>query len=154
MAEQYVTASDLEKIVRGFNGRLRSLEVQEHTHRAGPLLGYSLAANWADFAAPYGGGYWKDNFGVVHLEGLVTTTNAGAGTTILTLPTGYRPGHYILWPTIASNASSQYCFLRMDLDTAGVLTLSSTSLGGNNFTASGTPNVAWVALNGISFKSA
>lgn len=34
-------------------------------------------------------GYWKDAFGVVHLQG--TVTGGSLGTTIFTLPVGYRP---------------------------------------------------------------
>lgn len=55
---------------------------------AGDVIAADLAtgvtASGGDYLSP---GYWKDPFGVVHLQGTVT----GVVGDILTLPTGYRP---------------------------------------------------------------
>ena len=56
--------------------------------------------------------FYKDSTGVVHLSGLVDAEDVGEGCSFLadtdglifTLPPGYRPTHFILFPVVANNA--------------------------------------------------
>jgi hypothetical protein len=53
---------------------------------------FSYGTNWAAFGGSYiTPGYYKDSNGTVHLRGLIKTSAAqAAGSTLFTLPTGYR----------------------------------------------------------------
>jgi len=64
----------------------------------------TFASGWAN----YGGGFapcdfWKDQFGMVHIRGLVTKSGGvpAAGNTIMTLPEGYRPRAPLLFSVIS-----------------------------------------------------
>lgn len=65
----------------------------------------ALQNSWANFGAPYANAaYMKDSLGFVHLKGLVKS--GASGSTIFTLPAGYRPSetHYI--PGLSNDAVS------------------------------------------------
>jgi hypothetical protein len=47
-------------------------------------------------------GFYKDRFGLIHLKGLVKT--GAIGSTIFTLPAGYRSPLELLLPTVSNNA--------------------------------------------------
>jgi hypothetical protein len=50
----------------------------------------TLLNSWANFSETLSSAqFYKDNFGVVHIKGVVKF--GASGTTIFTLPTGYRP---------------------------------------------------------------
>jgi hypothetical protein len=53
----------------------------------------SYGTNWGAFGGSYiTPGYYKDSNGTVHLRGLIKTSAAqAAGSTLFTLPAGYRP---------------------------------------------------------------
>lgn len=74
--------------------------------------------------------YWKDSFGVVHLQGSMA---AGAAGGAFTLPAGYRPAVASYFPCGTGAASS---VSRLDISTAGVVepwTLAATNLDGITF---------------------
>ena len=83
-------------------------------------------------------GYYKDSLGVVHLRG--SLTGGAVGTTLFTLPSGYRPEfrHQI---GIATRDSSSVIFGKVDVYADG-----SVQLG-----AGGTTRVF---LDGVSFRAA
>lgn len=76
--------------------------------------------------------FWKDPMGIVHLEGLVK--NGTIGTTIFTLPAGYRPSNGQLFASISNSAIG-----RIDVAPTGNVVATT----GNN---------AWITLSGITFK--
>lgn len=51
-------------------------------------------------------GYYRDPYGVVHLQGVIT--GGSIGTTIFTLPTGYRPNRYLIYPVITGSTTANY----------------------------------------------
>lgn len=91
----------------------------------------TLAGTWANLGAGQPDvTYWKDPFGMVHLEGAVTS---GGADTIFTLPTGYRPAAAQLFPAVA-NAVFSY----VQIATTGVVSC---------------PAHTAVSLNGIAFRT-
>ena len=46
---------------------------------------------WVDNTLATGAKYFKDEFGIVHLSGDIISGAIAVGTTLLTLPVGYRP---------------------------------------------------------------
>lgn len=74
------------------------------------VVGGTGASFQNSFAA--GGGqaprYWKDAFGVVHIDGGVTnTTTPGAAAIVFTLPSGSRPSHQLAFSVCNVTAQSQ-----------------------------------------------
>ena len=78
-------------------------------------------------------GYLRDPHGFVHLRGLVKSGTIG--TTIFTLPAGYRPEYQQLF-----NVQSNSALGRCDVKTNGEVTANA----GNN---------AWFSLDGLIFKA-
>lgn len=68
----------------------------------------TLLNGWEQHSAYDRVGYYKDDFGVVHLRGSVRLGEAR--TTLFTLPSGYRPRKYAVYPvaTSASNVGILY----------------------------------------------
>jgi hypothetical protein len=69
----------------------------------------TLQNSWVNFGVPHSpAGYRKDKYGRVHLRGLIkngTTTN---GTTVLTLPVGFRPSTTrLLFPAETGGSGAQ-----------------------------------------------
>jgi hypothetical protein len=86
--------------------------------------------NWND------AGFFKDQFGIIHLRGLIKTGTLDA--VAFTLPTGYRPTKANLFVTISNDGISNI-LSRLDiLSTGGVVPRS----GANN----------WFSLEGIQFR--
>ena len=80
-------------------------------------------------------GYWKDDFGVVHLRGVVKDGVVAPATPVFTLPVGYRPP---LTEIFAIPTSTGYGALYVNVD--GLVSISS---GGN----------VWAAMDGITFRT-
>lgn len=73
--------------------------------------------SWVDFGSPYDtAGYYKDEFGVVHLKGMV---KSGTAATVFTLPAGYRPGGTRRWASVYNGA-----FGYVQVDASGNVTSS------------------------------
>lgn len=105
-----------------------------------PVAAFSFGSGWRDYVDSFGGSwsrvrYWKDPFGVVHIQGLATRFS-GTGTTIGTLPTGFRPPAQIIF-TVDCNSG----FGRIDIDTSGNIVLTV-----------GTPT-NYVSLSGVTFST-
>jgi len=62
-------------------------------------------------------GYYKDQFGFVHLTGMVKSTGLSTDD-MFTLPVGYRPAERLIYPTKASGASNA---TRVDIYPTGVV---------------------------------
>lgn len=72
-------------------------------------------------------GYFKDEFGIVHLRGAIKsgTTSVAA----FTLPTGYRPAVTVVFPVIDGANLVAQC----SIDTGGVVTLWTTTANAQGF---------------------
>ena len=95
-------------------------------------IGLTMQGTWAYYGAPYTmPQYTKSSDGVVTLKGLIR--NGTIGTTVATLPVGYRPNYRILFSTVSNSV-----YGRLDIDASG------------NIIAQG-GNTAWYSLDGIMF---
>lgn len=95
----------------------------------------TLLNGWVNFGAGFAAaGYMKDQFGFVHLKGMVKSGTVG--TVIFTLPAGYRPAETQIFIVQSNNGAD--VLARIDISNNGNVTLTS---GGTT----------WVALNGITF---
>lgn len=95
----------------------------------------TLGNSWVNFGTPYNNvGYYKDNFGIVHLRGLIKSGTLQQ--TLFTLPTGYRPAN-----------------------TEFISTLSNNAIGSVLIAADGTVkpwdgSSTWFSLDGVTFRAA
>ena len=97
----------------------------------------SLANSWVNFGAPrLVAGYWKDSMDVVHLQGTIKDGTATPGTTLFTLPSGYRPSDLVSFPVTSNGA-----FGSVNITSAGVVSIEAGS------------NTSF-ALDGITFRIA
>jgi hypothetical protein len=85
-------------------------------------------------------GYMKDRFGFVHLKGVIKSGVITSGTTIFTLPEGYRPGAINLFIVASRDGSSNEIMGRINIADTGVVSIYA---GGN----------AHLQLSGITFKA-
>lgn len=97
----------------------------------------TLLNSWVNYGGVYQTpGYYKDPLGMVHLRGLVKDGTTTAGTTLFTLPVGFRP----LAQTVC-------------------ITLTNSVLGTMNIETDGDVNVgggtssAWFSLENITFDT-
>lgn len=94
----------------------------------------TFAGAWVNFAAGlHTVAYYKDGGGRVHLRG--AAKSGTIGTTIFTLPVGYRPTAVLLFPVVSNDA---FGFARVESD-GDVL-----AQGGSN---------VYFSLDGISFRA-
>lgn len=95
----------------------------------------TLTNSWVNFGGGYeNAGYYKDRHGIVHLRGLVKSGTTA--TAIFTLPTGYRPATYKIFP-----AASGTGYARLDVQTSGVVMM----VAGSN---------AYLSLSNVQFRAA
>lgn len=96
----------------------------------------TLLNGWVN-AGGFGTAYFKDEFGFVHLKGLVSSGSLGV--TVFTLPEGYRPA---ISTPISSvyRSGGTYGSYSVNINTDGTIFLF------------GTAGTTWNALNNISFK--
>lgn len=102
-----------------------------------PGIFCSGAAPWGNYANGYASvGYFKDNGGVVHLQGVAKRTGPGELNPIFYLPPGYRPtdATHEFGVNVCSNT-----FGSVDISTDGKVAIPST--------------VACVVLDGVSFRA-
>lgn len=91
--------------------------------------------SWVNFGSGTGfAGFWKDPFGIVHLQGAIKSGTLTASA--FTLPVGSRPGFQCNFPTI-SNSALGYVHVESN---GQVVPQSGSSV--------------WFSLDGLSFKAA
>lgn len=96
----------------------------------------TLLNSWVNYSAAHRpAGFYKDSSGLVRIEGLIKSGTATPGTTIFTLPSGYRPSKDIYFPTASNGAH-------------GEVTI--TSAGSVNIVAGSN---TYFSLDGISFPA-
>jgi hypothetical protein len=96
----------------------------------------TLVNSWVNYDTANGrnAGYYKDGFGIIHLQGLIRSGTSIPGTTLFTLPIGYRPTKSCYFPVSSNNA-----FGSVSVDVSGEVAIQS----GSN---------TWLSLDGISFR--
>jgi hypothetical protein len=95
-------------------------------------VNYDVAGGWE------GAGYFKDRAGRVFLQGLIKSGTATAGTTLFTLPSGYRPAK-TLYFAVTSNFAGSTTLGSVYIDATGDVKIAAGS------------NVA-LSLSGIHFR--
>lgn len=108
----------------------------------------TLQNSWTNYSSISNqAGYYRDQFGIVHLRGLITGGTTTVNTTLFTLPSGYRPAYNQLFVTRASNASkTAEGAARVDVWSNGevkIVTGDVASFGTG----------AWVSLDGLHFST-
>jgi len=96
----------------------------------------SLKNSWLNFAGFVPTCYWKDKYGVVHIEGLVQSGTTTNGTVVFTLPAGYRPPANLVFATHTS--PQNVC--RVDVSISGDVIIYNA-------------NPTWLSFAGITFKA-
>lgn len=76
-------------------------------------------------------GYMKDQMGFVHLKGTIESGITTTGTTIFTLPVGYRPAKYVAFPAISSADGSSFTVFRITIRSNGEVVIGSSGVGSN-----------------------
>jgi hypothetical protein len=74
---------------------------------------------------PGGPRYWKDAFGVVHIDGSTKNTTTPSPGTVFTLPSGYRPTRQLTFPVI--NVTASDLMIECVIETTGTVTIPYTS---------------------------
>lgn len=106
----------------------------------------SLGGSWVAFgAAGWMGVFYRRRRGIVHLQGLLK--NGTSGSTIFTLPSGYRPLNRTLHSAVcdgpgAVGSGTEISKARVDVLPTGVVTVPSFDYSGNN---------AMLSLAGVRF---
>ena len=96
----------------------------------------TLLNGWEPYANTHSQpAYYKDQFGVVHLRGMVKRTS-GVGTQLLTLPVGYRPEKTSYF--VGTRSGSDACRIAV-LDIGSVYLETSSNV--------------WTSIDGITFKA-
>lgn len=115
-----------------------ALMTPEKVHIVGATGEPAYAAGWAYYGSVFNTpGFWKDADGIVHLRGLCAGTGTTVGTTIFTLPPGYRPVLQELLVAVANNAIA-----RIDVQADGQIKYAAGANG------------TWVSLDGMTFRAA
>jgi hypothetical protein len=102
--------------------------------------------NWGDTDPPGSGnfqqvGFWKDQFGIVHLQG-DATRSGGTETDIFALPPGYRPSAFENFPVFAANGTA-----------AGIAVLPTAGDVPGAVRLLGAPDVTLIGLGGVTFRA-
>ena len=111
----------------------------------GVIKPVTLGSSWVPYGAAYSQPYlYKDCSGVVHIHGLIKTGTAAPGTTLFTLPSGFRPDH-ITYHIVHSNGGA----------VAGVGSINCyDTTGGGGIVTINTGGNTMFALDGVSFIAA
>lgn len=97
----------------------------------------TLLNSWVNYGGVYqNAGYYKDPMGMVHLRGLVKDGTATAGTTLFTLPAGFRPLAQTVGITLTNSLMGTF-----NIETDG-----DVNVGGST-------SSAWFSLENITFDT-
>jgi lysophospholipase L1-like esterase len=101
------------------------------------VIAPTLNNSWVNYDTANGRnpGYYKDQMGIVHLQGMIKGGTTTANTNMFVLPVGYRPSKAVWFP-VATNTG----FGTLSIDSAtGIVAFQS---GGNG----------WLSLDGLTFR--
>lgn len=69
-----------------------------------PWIAPTLLNSWVNYGGSFDtAGYYKDEFGIVHIKGVIKSGTTTASTVLFTLPAGYMPLLTKLFPTISND---------------------------------------------------
>ena len=137
-AEADHTRADADSAtVAGFNGRLTDVETlyQEKANKVQESwITPTFLNGWVNFGSNNAlAGYFKDNFGIVHLRGVISS--GAIGSDAFTLPVGYRPAFNERYAVPSNSLFGQI-----------IVTLSGTVIPSTGSNVN-------IALNGITFRA-
>ena len=96
----------------------------------------TMANNWLNFDSGFApAGYWKDSDNVVNIRGVIRNGATSSGTTIFTLPVGYRPAHREIFTVNINGGSGRIDVLADGSVVVQVASSVYTSLSGISFLA-------------------
>ncbi len=137
--------ADLLRDVRVLERRVEVLELRRQVVPLPTPTALAFTGTWGNFGGGFEEGeYWKDQFGVVHLRGLVTKTSGlpGASDTIATLPAGHRPAKQLIFVAASGEA---FTAARVDIATDGsIIRVASIAAAGET---------DYTSLTGICFRT-
>ncbi|TQK53835.1 hypothetical protein FB479_10848 [Brevibacillus sp. AG162] len=141
---QYATSdkSVLNEVVQQASDNETRLSVVETTYarkQQGQWIAPVLLNGWVNYGAGYSSaGYFKDDFGIVHLRGMIKGGTVGGTVPAFKLPAGYRPNvsHYF--------SASSY---------NGTIVFSSIEVGSNGYIVVSTGGNSWLSMDGITFRA-
>lgn len=108
----------------------------EATLSAPKFIAPTLLNSWVNYGAGWAvAGFYMDGLGRVHLKGLVKSGTTTAGTTIFTLPKGYRPAESLVFVIVSNDLVG-----RVDVYPNGNVAIVVGS-------------ATWLSFNGISFAA-
>ena len=139
-----------EKLIHDIIDRIKRLEAQikflsrlefANTVESEAWIAPTLVNSWVNYGAGFhSAGYYKDPLGVVHIRGLIKDGTVTIGTTLFTLPVGYRPSQAVLFD-VAGYIPPNPASVRIDVNASGTVTINSTA---DNY---------YLSLSGISFRA-
>lgn len=139
MKRPYLTASPEERMaaeIADLKARLAALESRQTRLRTTAWVAPTLLNGWSNLGGLTAPAGYRIVGGVVWLRGVVTGGTTTVGTTIFTLPAGFRASHRLIFPVVSNNA-----FGRASVDPDGTVQF---FIGSN----------VWFSLDGIAFVPA
>jgi hypothetical protein len=130
-----------------------SVAVTNHEQAADPHTQYAKKASeawiapalqngWVNHSAEWAdAGYYKDDFGLVHIKGLIKNGTTTATTLLFTLPAGYRPVEHEMFAQMSSDGTNKTA-TSIKVASTGEVVLDSTA------------GASWLTLSGITFRAA
>lgn len=141
-ANEKAQLSDLTDGVQEAITRVSVLEQKKAEKDNVPVLfSPTLLNSWVNYGSTFAPvAYYKDSYGIVHMQGLLKDGGVyTAGTILFTLPVGFKPAQEQIFVV---NGPSSNQFARLNITPTGNVTLQTT------LSASG-----WLSLSGISFAA-
>jgi hypothetical protein len=123
--------------------RLTAVEISKANRNQPQWLSPTLLNGNTNFDSTFSPvGYLKDEFGFVHLRGVVRTAVITPGSAIYYLPQGYRPSYRMTFVSVSGNGSGGTIVARIDILPSGLVQI----------TFGGTVN-DFLSLEGIIFRA-
>jgi hypothetical protein len=128
-----------------------TIRTPEDTHRVGATDEPAFLNGWTNFGSSHVPvGFWKDREGVVHLQGLLSTSGKTGASVLFQLPAEYRPCGT---PTIAGGFGSNLIFGTQSGSGAARIDVFGQGGGAGNVVAEVYTTNSHLSLSGISFRS-
>jgi hypothetical protein len=112
VAEFDAHLADYEDHVAEFDAHLEDTATQTklgHLKLPENWIRPTLQNGWSNLGGGYADiGYYKDEFGVVHIHGFLTGGVETSGTTIFVLPVGYRPNKNMYYGCVSMSDTNEY----------------------------------------------
>lgn len=94
------------------------------------VIAPTLVNSWVNAAGNKPAGYWKDQMGIVHVQGMIEGGLVSSSGVIFVLPVGYRTSVGVLFGTTANLA---YATVRTQVDGSVIAHNGSNALFSMNF---------------------